>query len=237
MSLPAETSATADSRIEPPVMQAPESRIGIFLRRGLYLSAGTFLALLLIVLAVFALNARPPGDWFGYALAISLGCSGVFGIARFAYVLFTQLQARLSEWMVTFIYAALLVPVAKAFLKYVGARLRDDQVFEWLIVMMFCIVAAVLGSMWGWSASKRLAEEDPWTRFTLLGRGWLLIFGLVGVTFVLLLTALGLAEAWSGGRMPSEFWEVYFKFALLGLLAVPGILIEIKIRALRRAGR
>ena len=205
-----------------------ESKTARYLRRALCSSAA--LTLLAFVLCII-FDARD--ELAKATLFPLLGVTLVFGVVRFAHVLFAELQARLSEWLLTFLVPPLLMPIL---LWVLGGSLRNhDTVANDPVLaaglMIGLLLCALLGSAWAWHALKRLSEQRSLKRVFVMLLGWLLIPGVGCGAIFLLMSLIVLVVGLFGGevRFSSESLTFYFRAGVTSLLAAPALVLEWKL--------
>lgn len=203
-------------------MATPEKPLARKLRIALLVSAGAFVGLLLFILVIY--HRGSPPDWLMYTLLTIFGFACVAGLARFAYVLFAELQAPLSELLITFVFASAVMAILHS--TFGNTIFEADRSPLPLIGYMLLItVAALLGSIWGWSAAKRVKETRQLERLKLLAIGWLLVPGAAGAAIFLLITLISLFEGFP------PFMKFYYGCGLASILMLPGLYSETQIRA------
>jgi hypothetical protein len=200
------------------------------LRKALLYSATSFGVCIAILLGYIAFHPRSaPGDWLGYAFIGSIAATLISGIARFSHVLFAELQAPLSELLITFIFAGGVMAATSPLLK---DSFDADPTVRTLVWMLIITVSALLGSIWGWSAMKRLEERNARRRLKLLLCGWFGIVGMAGAAVFALMTLFLIAGWVAGDRMSFNSGLIEFIAANLAAapLAIPAFLVERRIR-------
>lgn len=200
-----------------------ETPLGRKLRIALLTSAGVFMAVFAVLLIFY--RSSPPGEWLIYLLGISLATAVAMGLIRFAHVLFAELQAPLSELLLTFLVAGGAMTLTRS-LYAKGV----DEPYSAIIFMVLLTLAVLLGSIWGWSAAKRLDETQTRRRICLLALGWLLVPGVVAAASVVLTTVISLFEgSFTSPFRADQFWIFYIGSALTSVLAVPALYCERRI--------
>jgi len=199
------------------------------LRKALYFSASVLLAAILILAGYVAFRSRSaPGEWLGYLLLGSVIATCVSGMARFAYVLFAELQAPLNELLITFLFAGGVMAVLRSALK---DTIDDDQTAQWIVFMLLICAGVLMGSIWGWSLIKRLGRCNARQRLRLLAYGWIGIVGVTGAAVFAFLNLILIANSMAGDHVfNSSFGKMYFGHLLAIPLAIPALLLEHRIR-------
>jgi len=209
-----------------PAPAVPESRLLRYTRRVLYGSA----VVIVVCFVVLSLQSPPIKMWvdvgFSILLALAILSCLVAAIVRVGHALWATAQYAMSELLATFLAASV---VSFALQKGMESRLsftREDDMTRVLIGIWVSFGVIFSGSAWAWSALRR-ATGLGWNRFAVLFAGWVLAFGLGAFAlFVLgMLTMLG--QTWT-----SKDTTLAVAFLLGGVLALPGVFIERRVRRL-----
>lgn len=205
-----------------------ESPLGRKLRIALLSSASLFTGLFAVVLIFY--RRTPPGDWLIYALLAALALTVIMGVIRFAHVMFAELQAPLGELLLTFLVAGAAMTASRS----IYHSSAEEEVGPAILSMLLLSLAMLLGSIWGWSAAKRLNETQTRRRIGLLAMGWLLVPGIIAAASFVLTTAvsviIGIPTA---PFFVDRFWIFYAGSALASVLAIPALYCERRIGKLK----
>lgn len=192
----------------------------------------------LLAIIVHILFRRPPSEWLGYGLLISLALSLLFGLAHFFYVLFAKVQARLGEWMITFLVGASVASVLLAIL-LPGPNLNDSETLVAAGILFGTVVCTIIGSAWGWSVCQQLNEQNGRRRLSILAYGWLLVLGAAGFAMSAIIGLIFVAACIGGVSFPDLGF--FFYYWLGGMAAapcmIPGLNVAVLAGRARRALR
>ena len=207
-----------------------DTKVARFLRRGLVISAA--LLGVFILLGIFDALSVFGGMTLPITFLTLFGSTLLFGLARFTYAIFAQLQSRLSEWIVTFMLVGVAAPLCAKLFAYYEWNFDEKSAASWGTLMGLLIVLSVLGSSWGWRMAKRRGEENASARVVLMAAGWLLIFGLLFMTVWLVLT-IGLVISLirlGTTSIDQEFLRIWARMLALSLPALPALCMEWRMR-------
>ncbi|MCW8129322.1 MAG: hypothetical protein KIS92_02970 [Planctomycetota bacterium] len=211
-----------------------EHRTARLLRRGLMVSASASGLGLLAIIAHIVFR-RPPSEWLGYGLLISLALSLLFGLAHFFYVLFAKVQARLGEWMITFLVGAALATALIALYRP-EPNLDEADTLTAAGILFGTVVCTIIGSAWGWSVCQQLKEQDGRRRLSILAYGWLLVLGAAGFAMSAVIGLIFVAALIGGISFPDLGF--FFYYWLGGMAASPCMIPGLSVAArARRAAR
>lgn len=210
-----------------PTPATPESNFARYTRRTLIVCV---IAIPLLITAAFLL--RKMGRWslsnwaqVGLMIAIVLGALAALG--RLAHALWASTQYVLGELMLTFFAAAVVSLALIEWVKYDPSELRSAR--EMLVYTISIVTVTFMlflsGSAWAWGLLRR-ANNLPLSRVGVLASGWIAAIGVMCfvafLLFALVFALIGSATGPAG--------KFYLYLIPGGLLVIPGILVERKVR-------
>ena len=124
------------------------------------------------------------------------------------WVLYTQVQVHLLEFMLTLIVSTLPMDLLLASTK--DSRGPDWNEARAALLGFFPMLIIIAGSLWGLSAAKRMKEERTWHRLGLMLLGWTLVPSLAcllvgGIGLILSIFSLLNSEMlWAPALLPGS---------------------------------
>lgn len=220
--------------MRPASASVTETRLSRFFRTGLMVS-GTCFGISFLLFFFLLIMGGPAGLFSGIIILGFAGLSLIFGAGHFFYVLFAKVQARLGEWMITFLVGASVAGILLAWFRGPDPSAESDAVAT--VITIFATVACtIVGSAWGWSICQQLNEQDGRRRLGILVRGWLLVIGAGAFAIFAVITLIGIAVMVGGGflRDSGEFLTLGGTCLILSFCALPGLRLSFLARRTAR---
>lgn len=201
-------------------------------QRSVWLHAGVRASLLSLALCAFAFLVHKTSrssfaylQVLGVSFEILLLCAVVSAVLRIGHRIFTQLQSRLSEWLVIVFTTGLVMAALFPLIQSEFAE-GPQRAIGSAVAMVCTVILLVAGSAWAWSIAKQTGEEDGTRRIVLMAKGWLLVLGTFGaVAFVFLSMILVMDDLFALHRS-EPIWYFYFGCLLTAPTAIPGLSVH-----------
>ena len=192
--------------------------------------------------------------WLKWGMVLSIPLIFVYGIGLLGIALcavglvmhffFFRTQASLLEVMLTLSVSSIPLGLTARFVQQEAIWFKREEFIQYVgfgCMGFFPMLMIFAGSVWGFSAARRLGERRTWPRLGLMVLGWCLVFGmplLIVMPIASIPLVLSIGEALFDPRVTNEAWPEYALFLLAGWAMVWFVVYAIRVerRCRARAG-
>jgi len=168
-------------------------------------------------------------SWCGIGMFVSLIAGLIAGAIRVCSSIFTEIQIRMGELIVTLLAGGTFAALVNGYFKS-DFPPENEQLLS-AIVSATIFLFTGIGSAWAWSAAKDLGTDQTVPRLSLMAAGWLLLPGTLALCWFSFVSIFFLVL----GFYFDPDWEKNLLTAfLISLLTIPGIVVERRRRCAMR---